>query len=81
VAVRSKAADVFVRSNTGIVGSILSRGMDVCLCLFCVYVVLCRQRPCNELIPRPRSLTHCLQDSNLRIKSEWAQAREPNTSK
>jgi hypothetical protein len=29
---------VFARSNTGIVGSNPTQGMDVCLCLFCVYV-------------------------------------------
>jgi hypothetical protein len=37
VAARSKAWTVFARSNAGIVG----RGMDVCVSLFCVYVVLC----------------------------------------
>jgi hypothetical protein len=33
-------ACVFARSNTGIVGSNHTEGMDVCLC--CVCVVLCR---------------------------------------
>jgi hypothetical protein len=41
VAARSKASTVFARSNTGIVGSNPTRGMDVCLHLFCVCVVLC----------------------------------------
>jgi hypothetical protein len=40
VAARSKAWTVFARSNTGIVGSNLTHGMDVCVRLFCVCVVL-----------------------------------------
>jgi hypothetical protein len=39
VATRSKAWTVFARSNAGIVGSNPTRGMDVCVRLFCV--VLC----------------------------------------
>jgi hypothetical protein len=41
VATLSKAWTVFVRSNTGVVCSNPTRGMDVYLHLFCVYVVLC----------------------------------------
>jgi hypothetical protein len=41
VATRSKAWTVFARSNTGIVGTNPTRVMDVCVCLFCVCVVLC----------------------------------------
>jgi hypothetical protein len=37
---RSKAWTAFARSNTGIVGSNPTRGMDVCVRLFCVCVVL-----------------------------------------
>jgi hypothetical protein len=40
-AVRSKAWTVFARSNTGIVGSNPTQGMDVCLSLICVCVVMC----------------------------------------
>jgi hypothetical protein len=40
MAARSKAWNVFVRSNTGVVGSNPSREMDVCVRLFCVCVVL-----------------------------------------
>jgi hypothetical protein len=36
VAVRSKAWTVFARSNAGIVDSNPTRGMDVCVSLFCV---------------------------------------------
>jgi hypothetical protein len=45
---RSKARPVFVRSNTGVVGSNLTRGMDVCVRLFCVNVVLCIGRGLAE---------------------------------
>jgi hypothetical protein len=49
---------VFVRSNTGIVGSNPTRGMDVCMRLFCVCVVLCVSSGlATGLIPRPRSPT------------------------
>jgi hypothetical protein len=41
VAARSKAWKVFVHSNAGIVGSKPTQGMDVCVRLFCAYVVLC----------------------------------------
>jgi hypothetical protein len=41
VASRSKARTIFVRSNTGIMGSNPTRGMDVCVRLFRVCVVLC----------------------------------------
>jgi hypothetical protein len=40
VAARPKAWTVFARSNTGIMGSNLTRGIDVCVRLFCVCVVL-----------------------------------------
>jgi hypothetical protein len=39
VAARSKARTVFARSNTEIVGSNPTRGMDVCVCSVCVYSV------------------------------------------
>jgi hypothetical protein len=37
--------NIFARSNTGIVGSNSTQGMDVCPRFFCVCVVLCMQRP------------------------------------
>jgi hypothetical protein len=37
----SKAWIVIARSNTGIVGSNPTQGIDVCVLLFCVWVVLC----------------------------------------
>jgi hypothetical protein len=41
VAPQSKAWTVFARSNTGIVGSNPTQGMDHCVSLFCVCVLLC----------------------------------------
>jgi hypothetical protein len=41
VAVRSKAWTVFAPSNAGIVVSNPTQGMDICMRLFCVCVVLC----------------------------------------
>jgi hypothetical protein len=41
VAARPKALTVFARSNTGVVGSNPARGMNVCVRLFCVHVVMC----------------------------------------
>jgi hypothetical protein len=40
VVARSKALTVFARSDVGIVGSNPNQGMDVCVRLFCVCVVL-----------------------------------------
>jgi hypothetical protein len=50
VAMPPKAFTFFVRSNTAVVGSNPTRGMDVCLRLFC----LCRWWPCDGLIPPPK---------------------------
>jgi hypothetical protein len=41
VAARSEASTVFSRSKAGIVASNPTEGMDVCVHLFRVYVVLC----------------------------------------
>jgi hypothetical protein len=41
VAARSKAGTFFARSNTGIVSLNPTRGMDVCVRLFYVCIVLC----------------------------------------
>jgi hypothetical protein len=42
VAARFKTQNVIAQSNTGIEGSNLTRGVDICLPLFRVCVVLCR---------------------------------------
>jgi hypothetical protein len=44
VTARSKEWTVFTRSNAGIVGSNPTQGMDVCVRIFCVCVVLCAGR-------------------------------------
>jgi hypothetical protein len=53
VAARSKASNVFALLNTGIVDSDPTEGMHICLYFFCVYL---RERSCDGLILRPRSL-------------------------
>lgn len=41
-------------------GSNPTRNMDICLRVFCIYIVLCRQRPHEGLATRPRSPANCL---------------------
>jgi hypothetical protein len=53
VAARSKTRTVFARSNTGVVGSNPTRGMDVCVRLFCVCLLLC----VVAALPRPDPLS------------------------
>jgi hypothetical protein len=62
VAVRSETRNVFVRSNTGIVGSDPTWGMDVCVCRFCLCCPVNRWLLYDGLIPRPRSPTDYVQD-------------------
>jgi hypothetical protein len=62
VTARSKAWTVFACSNTGIVGSNPTWGMDVFVPLFCVCAVL---RPCDGLITRPRNSTDCIKRSRI----------------
>jgi hypothetical protein len=59
-AARSKAWTVFARLNAGIVGSNPTEGMDVCV--YSEFV--CRQRPCDGPITRPRSPTDGLKLRN-----------------
>jgi hypothetical protein len=57
VAVMSKECTLFYHWVTGIVGSNTTRSMDECQCFLCVCVVLCRWRPRDGQISRPRSLS------------------------
>jgi hypothetical protein len=41
------AAAPFKGTDTGIVGSNPTLGTDICPPLFCICVVLCRERPCD----------------------------------
>jgi hypothetical protein len=59
VIMRSEAWRVFARSNTGVVGSSPNLVMDVCVCLFCVCVVMCIKAS-RRAAPRPRSPTDCV---------------------
>jgi hypothetical protein len=62
LAARSKARNVFARSNTGIVSSNPTRGMDVCV--YSEFVLSCvRSGLATWLITRQRSPTDCLQIS------------------
>jgi hypothetical protein len=64
VTARSKAWTVFVHLNTGIVCSNPTKGMDVLYAfILCLCWPLCRYRPCNGLITRPRSRTDCIKRS------------------
>jgi hypothetical protein len=54
MAARSEARTDFGCSKTGVVGSNLTRGMDVLCC------PVCRQRPCVGPMPCSRSPTNCL---------------------
>jgi hypothetical protein len=74
------AWNVFVHSNTGIVGSNPTGGMDVCL--RSVFVLSCvgsglesGWSPVQGVLPTVYMI------HNFRINSEWEQAREPNPSR
>jgi hypothetical protein len=55
VAAQSKAWTVFARTNTGTVGSNPIRNVDLCMCVYCVFVFTCLGSGfCEWLIPRPR---------------------------
>jgi hypothetical protein len=56
MAVQSKEWTTFAHSNTGVVGSNPTWGIDVNVHLFCVYVVLCvKVVALWQADPRPRS--------------------------
>jgi hypothetical protein len=57
LATRSKARSVYT-SNTEIVGSNLTRSLDICLRFFRVSIVLCMQLLCEGAYTRPRVRTH-----------------------
>jgi hypothetical protein len=60
-AARSKAWTVYAHSNAGIVGSYPTQGMDVCVCVYSVFVLFCVQvEALRRADPRPRSPTDCV---------------------
>jgi hypothetical protein len=42
--------------------------MSVCAFILCLYCPACRQRPCDGLIPRPRSPTVCVKKKITKLK-------------
>jgi hypothetical protein len=65
VAAWAKTWTVFARSNTGIAGSNPIQGMDVCVRLFCVCVVLCVCSGLATADPPPRSPIDCVSDYKI----------------
>jgi hypothetical protein len=68
VAARFKAWTVFARSNAGILGSNPTQGMDVCVCVYSVFVLFCMQ---VEALRRPdpsskESCQLCIRSRNWR---------------
>jgi hypothetical protein len=60
---------VFVRSDAVIVSSNPASGIDVwCVRLLCLCWPVCRKRPCDGLICRPRNLTDRLKIKKLQVK-------------
>jgi hypothetical protein len=47
--------EIPLAAQTGFMGVNRTWGMDICVCIFCLCVVLCRQWSCDRLIPCPRS--------------------------
>jgi hypothetical protein len=63
VTLQSKTWTVFAHSNTGIMGSNPTWGMDVCVCLFCIYAALYAGSGIATVwSPSPRSPTDCVKD-------------------
>jgi hypothetical protein len=65
VAARSKAWTVFVRSNTGIVGSNSTQGMDVCVYVYSVFVLSC------VLVAALRRADHYSKESHRLCKKDY----------
>jgi hypothetical protein len=73
VATRSKAWIVLARSNTGIVGSNPTWGLDVCVRLFCVQVAVLRWTD----TPSKESYRLCKRLRNWKIGQSPQRAVEP----
>jgi hypothetical protein len=74
VAALSKAWTAFARSNTGIMGSNPTRGMDVCVRLFCVCLVWVALRRTD---PPSKQSTVCVQIKELKKRPRSTRAVEP----
>jgi hypothetical protein len=73
VAARSKARNVFARSNTGIVASNPTRGIDICV--YSVFVLSCVRSGLEDGLSSYRLSIKFI------IYSEWPQARKPTPSR
>jgi hypothetical protein len=60
VAALSKARTVFARSNAGIVGSNPTQGMDVCVCVYSVFVLSCMQVAALRRADHSSKESYCL---------------------
>jgi hypothetical protein len=78
VAARSKARSIFARSNTGIVDSNPTWGMDVSVHLCCVCAVLCVQvEALQQADPPQRSPTDCVKHEETEKRpssNKWPQS-------
>jgi hypothetical protein len=70
VAARSEAWTVFTRSNTGIVGSNPTQGMDVCMCVYSVSVLSCVQ------VAASRRADHSSKESYRLCKNDYETEEE-----
>jgi hypothetical protein len=58
-----KARNIFACSNTGIVGSNPTRGMNMCMRLFCMFLLFSLSSGWRYVDPQSKSPTSSLQDS------------------
>jgi hypothetical protein len=77
VAARSKAWTVFASSDAGIVGSNSTQGMDVCMRLVCVCVVLCVGSGLATDWSRLRSATDCVEIKKTEKAAKVQRTVEP----
>jgi hypothetical protein len=85
----SKAWTVFARSNAGIAGSNPTQRMDICLCLFCIYIgsnFATGRSPVQGVLPNclgikklkwNKAFQRCLmlQSGNNRQERDWSEIR------
>jgi hypothetical protein len=72
MAARSKAWTVFTRSNAGIVGSNPTQNMEVCVCVYSVFVIPCVQ------VAALRRADHSSKESYRLCKKDYKTEDEAN---
>jgi hypothetical protein len=70
VATRPKAWTVFARSNAGIMGTIPTQGMDVCVCVYSVFVLSCVQVAALRLADHSSIESFCLRKKDYETEEE-----------